>query len=362
MLPWYRLDMLDLGKWLAHQSRLRIGLFATCLVFVIAVPDYLATEDVSFSAVYVLPIAIAAWFVGFTLAYALAGLSVLVWLVGDVASGWEYSNLLIPVWNTAIRLLIYALVIHMVARIRSLTTDLELRILRRTSDLTREIAERERLERDLLDVAERERRRLGYDLHDGLCQHLTATALAVQVLKEKLQRQGVPEAREAERAVHLIEDGIALSHSLAKGLQPVDMQASGLMQALQDFTRWTAELFKISCRFECDSPVLVPDVSTANQLYRIVQEAASNAIKHGHACCIIISLDVDDEALMLRIRDDGVGIGPSSSPSGGLGLKIMAERAKLIGAEFSVRSDPGFGTLISCRLPQPADVPEAIGA
>jgi len=266
----------------------------------------------------------------------------------------------VPVWNAAIRLFFYVVVIEMLSHIRALNADLEARVMHRTADLRREIAERERLERDLLEVGERERRRLGYDLHDGLCQHLTGTAMAVHVLKEKLARRRLPEAEEAEKAVSLIEEGIQLSHSMAKGLQPVDIQSSGLMQALQDFARSTTELFKVSCRFECDSPVPFADVDAANQLYRIVQEATSNAIKHGRASRIVISLDVDEDGTTLRIADNGTGIRPMAQRPGGMGLKIMAQRAQLIGGRLTVSSNPQGGTVISCTLPQTVGAEELV--
>ena len=212
-------------------------------------------------------------------------------------------------------------------------------------------AELERLERELLEVGERERRRIGSDLHDGLGQHLTGTSLAAQYLRRQLQRCGLPQVQQADELIGLIEDGIALSHKLAKGLQPVDMHASGLMQALQDFVASASDLLKISCRFRCDAPVLLPDVGTAEQLYRIAQEATSNAAKHGRARNVVISLESEDQGVVLRIADDGAGFEQSSVPEGRMGLRLMAKRAGVVGAHFDIESRPGFGTIVSCRLP-----------
>src|SRR5262249_4667375 len=150
--------------------------------------------------------------------------------------------------------------------------------------------------------------------------------------------------REAAKAVDLIEDGITLSRKLAKGLQPVEMHAGGLMQALQDFADSTTDLFKINCRFECESPILVADVSTADHLYHIAREATGNAIKHGHARHVVITLEADEDGSLLTVKDDGKGIPMPLPKNGGMGLTIMTQRAKLIGASFEITLNEPCGT------------------
>jgi signal transduction histidine kinase len=344
--------------WPEGRSRQNTVLITSAIVALIGLCDYLISWQISLSVIYVYPIAIATWYISPSFAYLLSILSVVLFTAGDLASDIPYSSWLIAVWNGVVRLIFYAVLIHMLGYIRSLTLGLETRVLERTSDLRKQIVERERLERELLEVGGRERRRLGYDLHDGLGQHLTGTALAVQVLREKLARRGAPEAAEAAKAVDLIEDGIALSRKLAKGLQPVEMHAGGLMQALQEFAGATTELFKISCRFECEAPILFSDASTADHLYYIAREAAGNAVKHGRARNVIISLDVRDEGSLLTVRDDGVGFPDSVPKTGGMGLTIMTQRAKLIGASFDIRSIAQGGTLVSCCLPHSSQRPE----
>jgi signal transduction histidine kinase len=336
-------------------SRPLIALVATIATLLIGGVDYLSGDEITWFIVYVLPITLAAWYVGRGLAYLLSVASVILWILGEFAYGLEVSSWLVPVWNCAIRLAFYYLFVGMLLHIRTLTIDLEDKVIARTADLNREILERERLEHELLEIGERERRRVGYDLHDGLGQHLTGTSLALQVLCRKLTRRGLPEADDASKAVALIEEGIALSHKLAKGLQPVEMHAGGLMQALQDFAASTSDMFSVACKFRCDAPILISDVSTADHLYRIVQEATSNAVKHGHATSIVISLGANEEGTWLRVADDGVGISRPDAADSGMGLRIMRQRAKLIGAVLEIVSFPDKGTIISCCLPAAAD-------
>ena len=220
----------------------------------------------------------------------------------------------------------------------------------RTDALTEEMTERERLERELLEISEREQRRIGQDLHDGLCQHLTGATLAGQVLEEKLAALNLIEAGDASKVVRIVEEAINLSRRLAKGLYPVEMEADGLMLALEEFAATSSELFKVACRFECDSPVLIHDPATAGHLYRIAQEAVRNAIKHGKARNVLIRLDVREESTVLSIKDDGVGLPKPLPENRGLGLRIMAHRSTMIGGVFNARRNETGGTLATCEL------------
>jgi signal transduction histidine kinase len=348
--------------WPASRSHESTVAISTALVFAIGIFDYLSGWQVSWATAYAYPIVVTAWYVGPRWAYVLSLLSVMLYTAGDLAAGFEFLNWAIPVWNAATRLVFYAILIQLLVHVRALTQGLELRVLERTADLRKEIAERERLERELLEAGARERRRLSFDIHDGLCQHLTGTALAVQVLREKLMRKGAPEAAEAAQAVDLIEDGIALSRKLAKGLQPVEMHAGGLMQALQEFATATTELFKVSCRFECDAPMLFGDVSAADHLYHLAREATANAVKHGRARHIVITLEAREEGSVLTVTDDGIGIPDPLPSSAGIGLTIMAQRARLIGGTFSVQPAAHRGTIVSCCLPDTSSRAEPVYA
>ena len=342
-----------MNSWIARFERLgrpAIAWLSIGLVLLIGLADYLTGTLISLTVIYVIPIALGTWFVGARLGYFLSLLSSLIWISGDVAAG-PLFGFTVGAWNTAIRLAFYAVFVALLAGLNELHRNLELRVRERAADLTKEISERERLERELLVVSEREQRRIGQDIHDGLCQHLTGTALASQVLAEKLAARDLPEAEDARRIVELTEEGIALSRNLAKGLNPVEMQIDGLMQALDDFAETTSDLFKVSCRFDCEYPVLIGDPAAAAQLYWIAQEAVGNAIKHGSATDISINLEAQEDGGLLRVMDNGRGVPEPVPSNGGMGLRIMAHRAKVIGATFAIRRSLSGGTTVTCAFP-----------
>ena len=344
--------MLGWIKRFEYRSRTFLMAVTMLMVVIVGVVDYATNPEISFSVFYLSALGLAAWYVGRGFAYFISVFSVAVSLAGDLASGSRYSSLLVPFWNAAIVLAFYLVVAWLLTRLRSLNRELEGRVQQRTAALTEEMAERERLERELLEISEREQRRIGHDLHDSLGQHLTGAALAVQVLEEKLATRGLPEAADANKAVVLVEEGIALSRKLAKGLHPIEMEAEGLMQALEELAATSGALFKTSCRFECDSPVLIHDAATSGHLYRIAQEAISNAVKHGKAKNIVISLETLADGVSLQVKDDGGGLPDLLPQNKGMGLRIMAHRARMVGGQFQARRDGPSGTVVSCVLRQ----------
>jgi signal transduction histidine kinase len=330
------------------RTRTMVG--SATLVAVVGWVDYLTGHELSFSVFYLLGVVLAGWVLGWRFGTFVSVLSVGVWVAGDLASGARFSSPLVPIWNAMILLTFYLVVVWLLARLRTFHQTLERQVQDRTLALTEEMAERERLECELLEISEREQRRIGQDLHDGLCQHLTGATLAGQVLEEKLAAMNRPEAADADKVVDLMEEAINLARSLAKGLYPVEMEADGLMLALEQHASTTTELFKVSCRFECDLPVLVHDTATAGHLYRIAQEAVGNAIKHGRARNIVIRLDASEEGTVLSVRDDGGGLPDPLPKNRGLGLRIMAHRSGMIGGRFSARREPAGGSLVTCEL------------
>ena len=342
--------MINFVKQLENRSRFTLLAVPVAIIVAIGWVDSITDPEITFSVFYLAAVVFAGWFVGKRFGFLVSVACVVVACIGDFAGGEEYSNWKIPIWNALVVLTFDFLVVWLLANLRSVYGDLENQVRQRTFALTEEIAERERLERELLEISEREQRRIGHDLHDSLCQHLTGVALAGQVLEDKLAALQLPQAADAGKMVELMAEGIDLSRKLAKGLCPVEMAADGLMLALEEYAETTSELFKVACRFECDSPVLFHATATAVHLYRIAQEAVGNAIKHGKAKNILIRLNAGEEVTVLTIKDDGVGLPATLPKDHGMGLRIMAHRANMISGGFNVQRAEAGGTLVTCEL------------
>jgi signal transduction histidine kinase len=338
-------------KFLEELSPVALFTLLAGLTFLVGYLDYISGTDTTFSAIYLFPIGAAAWFINRPAGYALAILSSILWVSGDVVAGARYSSVWIPLWNVAARFAIFVFAAELIAGFRKLHMALEKRAAERATKLTAEIAMRERLQRELLHISEREQERVGHDIHDSLCQHLTGTALAGQVLAEGLKSQDSNETANAFRVVELIEEGISLARNLARGLNAVEVSNNGLTAALTDFAAATSDLFNVSCRFECPGHFSIDDPLVAVHLYRIAQEAVGNAIKHGEAKNIIVRLENVESGKVLRVIDDGTGLPPAHANSKGMGLRIMSYRSELIGAKLDIRRRSARGTVVTCLLP-----------
>jgi signal transduction histidine kinase len=320
---------------------------------VVGAADFLTGHEILFSIFYLVPVALAAWTVGRGFAILVSLLSVGAWVLGDYVTGATFQHAFVPVWNAGIILAFYLVVVWLLTRLHAMQRDLEDRVQLRTLALTEEIAERARLEQEILNVGERERRRIGRDLHDSLGQLLTGTALAGQVLEERLESQAIPESKDAGRIVTLVEQAIELTRSLSRGLDPVEIEGGGLTQGLRELALKTTELFPTHCEYSIGDPITVRDGATATHLYRIAQEAITNAIKHGHATHILVKLEGGGQHIRLTVQDDGVGFAPALVRGEGMGLRIMAHRAAVMGGTFEIRGEPAGGTTVVCEMRNP---------
>jgi signal transduction histidine kinase len=327
-------------------SRKSLVVICILLIAVIGYIDYLTGYERPLLLFYLLPISLAAWFGTLAIALGIAVVSVAVSLVSDVAAGIPALGL----WNAGMAFVSYALFAALLSKLRTLVRELDRRVQERTAALQREVAERQRLDREIAQVADRERHRLGQDLHDSLGQHLTGTALAAQVLKEKLELRSASETAEAEKLVRYVEQGIDLTRNLARGFFSPELDADGLTVALQGLAENTTERFGIDCVFEGEESLRIHDSAIATQLYRIAQEAVANSIKHAAARQITIRLIESRAELCLSISDDGIGFPDRVTRSKGLGLQLMRHGASLAGASFDVRRNGLRGTIVTCRL------------
>ena len=219
--------------------------------------------------------------------------------------------------------------------------------------IARDITLRKRLEHKLLEIGADEQRRLGHDLHDGLGQFLLGIALKTKMLEEALNREKSAEAWRAREVVNLVNTAIAQTRNLAHGLDPIHVEANGLVAALRKLATQTRELFQVECSFDCQRELLDVNTQTGIALYRIAQEAINNAVRHGQARQINVELVVDEAQLCLRIIDDGNGFTPDAKSGSGMGLHIMKFRANSIGGCLTVESHPerSRGARIECSVP-----------
>lgn len=227
----------------------------------------------------------------------------------------------------------------------------------RAAGLLRDITAQRRLEEEILKAAETERQRIGRDLHDGLGQALTAIGYLADAVREDLARRRQPEAAAVRKLGRLIEKAADQSHAMARGLLLADVKRGGLAAALQELALHSQELFGVVCRYSGSVHVPLLDANAASQLYRIAQEAVTNAAKHGKARRIDVRLATGKKGLCLSVRDTGIGISPKKQKGAGMGLDIMRYRAGMIGATLEIASQPRRGTTVRCRLPPAAPAP-----
>jgi len=233
---------------------------------------------------------------------------------------------------------------HLEMRVRERTTALS----RANASLSEEIKERARLEQELLDAGERERQRLGRDLHDDLGQLLTGIGFLSGAVERKLSAQARPEAPALLEIRSLVQEAVAKTRILSLGLTPVTLGDGGLVGALRELATVTERVFGVPCTVACDERLQVDDSQAATNLYRIAQEAISNAVRHGGAQSIAIMLTMESGILRLAVRDDGSGFsGENATQPEGLGLSIMRYRAELVGGVLEVATDSG-GTTVAC--------------
>jgi PAS domain S-box-containing protein len=217
--------------------------------------------------------------------------------------------------------------------------------------VARDMTEHKALQKEIIDVAMLEQRRIGQELHDGTQQELTGLGLLAASLADSLSRNN---ALAASQVASRVARGIELCNqrvrSLARGMVPVPIDREGLMTALAELARQTTEIHGIPCGFECPSPVELDNDNESTHLYRIAQEALSNATRHAKASAIWIRLEQVDGRLLLEVQDTGIGMQARPNSGKGVGLRLMEHRCAMIGGNFSIEPRPDGGTCIACSV------------
>ena len=244
-------------------------------------------------------------------------------------------------------------------KIMKFNEELEQRVADRTAKLTKaheqllqDIEDRKRLEREILDISEREKRLIGQELHDGIGQHFTGIAFMTRALQQRIADKLPHEAADAAQISELVNEAVEQARRLAKGLHPVDLSGGSLPSALQELALTTERLFGIRCSFKCDVPTPIDDSAVAVHLYRITQEAITNAIKHGRAKNIRVRLACGRNKFVLAVKSDGLDFPKEFEARGtGMGLQIMDHRVDIIGGSLNICKAAKGGTIVTCVFP-----------
>lgn len=216
--------------------------------------------------------------------------------------------------------------------------------------IVRDITEQRRLEQEVLRISEHERRRIGQDLHDGLGQMLTGISLINKSIASTLKDQNHSLAEESEGITKLIREADEYARNLSRTLIPVELESNGLKAAIQRMADNAEKLFNIKCILSDFVDISFDDPTSLSHLYRIIQEATSNAVKHGNASKVAIKMEADKDKLILSIEDDGTGFSPEWEKEKGLGVRIMQFRSNLIGANLRIQESEYGGAAIIITL------------
>jgi signal transduction histidine kinase len=325
--------MHELILWFKNRSRpwvVGLGLLGTAIVGLI---DYLTGPGVRVSILYVLVVIFVTWFADAPSGVFVAAACGVAGFVANLYSPITTSEILVACWNSAVDFAVLLAVSLLMMAIQKAST------------------ERRQLERQVLERSDQERRRIAQDLHDGLCQHLAATEFATQLLTDKLAQEASPQATEARQIVGFIQRAMTQAREVAHGLNPVEIGPGGLMVALDDLSTSVQSVSQIACDLRANGMTDFFDHKEATHIYRIVQEAVANAIKHGKPSQILIEFNMRDDRIILTVSDDGIGVPEQIERNKGMGIDTMSYRASTIGATLTVRRGANGGTAVVLSLP-----------
>jgi signal transduction histidine kinase len=318
------------------------------MILVIGSIDLHVYAQLSSTFFYLLPVLLVSRHAGLWASVACALLATLMSLSANLATSDSSEAPWIPYSDASLRFGVLIVVVLLVRSLRDLNDSLDQRVRDRTARLQAEVKERLKLENHIIGARESEQARIGQDIHDGLCQHLVATAFSAATLHRKLEEAHSPGAGEASEIVSMIDESITQARDLAKGLYPVPLEEEGLETALRDLAAKTVKRTGVRCTVDTEGPPSQLPKEAAIHLYRIVQEALNNAMKHADPRVVTIGFKGRGDGFELWIDDDGRGIGPNARGSGGMGLHIMEYRARAVGADFSISAGMAGGTRVHC--------------
>lgn len=336
------------GIWASATASMRskptelVTAVAAAVTIAMGWADYVTGWEVSLFLFYAVPITLAVWWSGARSGIVIAVLCGVVWWMANVRSH-PYETDLGYAWALINREFYFCVVVFAVNAVRN----------KQDADAARiqMLEERRQLEKDIVSMSEHEQQRIGQDLHDGLCQQLAAIGCAVHALAEDLEAKSLPESRDAGMIEESVRQAVIEARNLARGIFPVHVDRIGLAAALGDLARITGRLTGTEIEVTENAETQIDDPEASMHLYRIAQEAVANAVRHGGARHIRISLNHTPDDLEMRIDDDGCGIKGGGWPQQeGMGLRTMRYRSQAVGASLGISPGPGGGTAVSCKM------------
>ena len=346
---------MSFSQYCQSQSKSSLLILALLGTLVVGFFDYITGYEISFFLFYAGPILFGVWFLDRKSTILIVLVSAIVWWWADWKAGHPYFANWVQIWETMVRLVFFSFVAVGGMAIKSRRDSMEA--------LVENMRRLRELERDIVAASEREQQRIGADLHDGLCQHLAGITCMAGSLRDDLSERYQPEAEIATDLHDLLKEAIVQARNIARGIAPVHMDEAGLVSALDELAASTSRLHGIDCIFEQEGEVLINNREMAIHLYRIAQEAASNAVRHGHATKVSIQLAIDGGDAVLAVEDDGIGFGAIKTPGSGMGLRSMRYRAGALNGSMEITALREGGTRVCCRAPLPASTnPDSIHA
>ena len=309
-------------------------------LLVIGFFDFITSYEFRLLPLYAGPIFAVGWFLGRRTGLAVALMSAVIWWTANWSNGDPDLHSWVRSWEIVRHVGFFLIVAWTSAALRAKSDMAAARIAL--------LEQTRRLEHEIVAISESEQRRIGQDLHDGLCQFLAALGCSATSLRGQLEkRQLMEEASHAGELAQLLQSAVVETRDLARSLVPAHVSDVGLVVALEALAQSVSRLHGINCSFRLDGHAVGEDELVATHLYRIAQEAIANAINHGKAKNISVLLSTESGRLTLRVIDDGIGISTPPAKSG-MGLAVMRYRARLSGGELEAKRLEEGGTRITC--------------
>jgi signal transduction histidine kinase len=326
--------MQNLNLWLEGRSKPWVVGVSLIGIAIVGLIDYLTGPNVRVSILYVLVVIFVAWFANAAYGIWLAAVATLVCFLANLYWPITTQEIFVACWNSGVDGAVLLAVCWLVRAVKKAGEQ------------------RRHLERQVLELSDQERRRIAQDLHDGLCQHLAATEFATQLLTDKLAQESLPQATEARQIVGFIQRAMAQARDVAHGLHPVEIGPGGLMAAFDELSASVQNVFHVACEVQGNGVADLFDDTEATHVYRIVQEAVANAIKHGKATRIVIELHAENGRIILTVTDNGLGFPKQIRQNKGMGISTMNYRASVIGAALAVLRGSNGGTSVVLSFPR----------